>query len=887
MTGRRATWVSRIRTAAIRVLGLLRREQADRALDDEIQFHLDMLAEGYIAEGMAPDAARAAARRSFGRVDHMKETYRRQRGVPVVETILRDLNYGVRSLRRTPVFTVTALLSLSLGIGANSAIFSVVNSVLLRPLPYSEPDRLVQITRRTPAYEAHYLDGTRVFAAREATNSFDALATTGPATGFNLVSGDGAEYVRALPVSHQYFRVLGVTPSPGRAFAPGEGLPDQPNVAVVSHALWRRLLNADPTVIGRAVMLSDVPYTIVGIMPEDFLPIPTVDVLIPLGLSRAQSGSFNYRVIGRLADGIDMAQSGEELAAIADGIRVERPGALSEGESLGVQPYARVVAQNVKPALLVLAGAVGVVLLIACANTANLLLARAVSRSREMAVRTALGAGRGRILGQLLTESLIVSVVAGLLGLGIAWWAAPALLALSPAAAGWRSVHLDAAVVVVTAAISLGTGVVFGLAPLLTLGRTQLASQLRDDSNRTTQRARTNWLRRGLVTLEVALSVVLLVSAGLLVKTFANLRSVDLGFDPQNVLTAQMSLNGTRYRNSEAVGALYARGLDRIEQIPGVESAAVVSGLPVERGLNVPIDIPDVPAPVDDALTDFRYVTPGYFSVMGMPVAMGRAFDDRDGAGAPTVAIVNREFARRFVPDGPPLGRHVQIFSRGTLYEIVGVVGNVQEQGLRGRSVAVVYVPVEQVDPPVLASAHYFFQTSWVARTQPGAVGVAERIRDEMRVIDPRQPFSSFRSMNAVVDEALIAPRFQMVLMSLFSGLALVLAVAGIYGVMTYAVNARLREIGVRIAIGASAQRIVRTVLGQAVALTAAGIVIGVAGAWALTRLLDALVFGVSTTDVATFVIVSGGLLVVAVLASAIPALRAARVDPVQTLRAE
>ena len=879
--------MGRVRTGVARVFGLFHQRRHDRELDEEVQFHLDMLASRYEREGMSPDSARASARRNFGRVTTIKETYRRQRGVPAIEAILRDLKYAVFSLRKAPVFTVTVLLSLALGIGANSAIFSVVNAVLLKPLPYPQSERLVLVTRRYPTYEGQYLDARRVFAVADNATSFEALATIGPVTGFNLVTGDGAEYVRALSISHEYIRVLGVAPSDGRAFVPEEDRPSPADVAIVSHDLWRRLLNADPAAVGSSVTLSDVPYTVVGIMPQDFRSIPTVDLWIPLGLSQSQSGSFNFLAIGRLADGIDVSQADEEMAVIANGLRANRPDALGRNESLGVRVYEKVVAQNVRPALLVLVGAVGVVLLIACANTANLLVARAVSRGREMAIRTALGAGRGRILRQLLTESLLLSSVGGLAGLIIAWGTAPALLAMSPAAAGWREVHLDGNVVVVTLVISLVTGLLFGLAPVLTLRRTQLASQLRDDGARTTQTAGASWLRQMLVTAEVALSVVLLVGAGLLVQTFNNLRSVDFGFDPENVLTAQMSLNGARYRKPEAVVALYRRGLDRIEQMPDVESAAVVSGLPVERGLNVVVDIPDGPARVDNALTDFRYVTPGYFSTMRIPLVLGRAFEDSDEPNAPAVAIVNREFARRMVSDGQPLGRHVQLFSRGALYEIVGVVGDVQERGLGRGGLPVVYVPVTQVDENVLSTAHYFFQTSWVARTRSSAVGVAEQIREEIRTIDPQQPFSSFRPMNAVVSEALAAPRFHMVLLSLFSALALVLAVAGIYGVTTYTVTARIREIGIRIAIGASARRIVVTVLGQGLVLTVVGIAIGVVGAVVLTRLLNSLVFGVSTTDLGTFVAVSGGLLVAAITASSIPALRAARVDPVQTLRTE
>lgn len=879
--------MTRLRVFLSRVGGVFLSRRRERELDEEVRHHLEMLADRYMQDGWSADQAWKAARREFGRVDSMKELYRKQRGLPLVEVVLQDLKYGVRTLRKAPVFTLAALVSLTLGIGANSAIFSVVNGVLLRPLPYPDAHRLVQVLRTFPSGGiGSSLDGSLAAAVQEHARMLEAVAVTGPNTGLNLAQGTSAEFVRALPVSREYFEVLGVTPRLGRAFLPEEVVPNGPNVAIVSDDVWRRLLNADPDAIGRTITASHTPYTVVGVMPPDFHSIPPVDVWYPLG--EMARGSYNYTTIARLAPGATIPSATAELVAAVDGVRDALTQSFGDGQSLAAVEYGDFLARSDRRPLLILWGVVGAVLLIACANVANLLLARAVSRGREMSIRWALGAGRRRVALQLLTEGLLLSVIAGVCGLLVARLAAPALLSMSPAgAASWRSVPIDATVVVVTAVISVATGVVFGLAPIATLDPRNLGTRLRDDGARTTQGMGTSWLRRSLVAGEVALSVVLLAGAGLLIRSFVNLRSVDLGFDPSGVMTAQMSLNSERYRDPETVRAFYQRGLERVTSLPEVEAAAVVSGLPVERGLNVVVDVPDAAEPIDNALVDLRYVSAEYFDLMRIPVLAGRSFDDRDAAGAPPVVVVNREFARRLFADDRAIGRHAQIFSRGTEYEIVGVVGNVEEQGIGGNDIAVMYIHMPQAARGTLSSTHYYYPVSWVVRTRSGAADVAGRIREAIRAVDPLQPFTAFRSMDEVVAQALSTARFHMVLLSLFSGLAVILASAGIYGLMTYVVSARAREIGVRIALGASAAAIVRTVVGQGVALASAGVVVGLLGAAALTRLLDAFVFGVSTADPTSFAIAALGLLVVAVLASAIPAWRAARVDPVRMLRTE
>jgi predicted permease len=874
-----------------RCAGLFGRRRRERELDEEIRHHLEMLADRYIQDGLSAEHAWNAARRDFGRVAAVKEAYRHQRGLPMIEIVLQDLRYGIRSLRRAPVFTLAALISLTLGIGANSAIFSVVNAVLLRPLPYPESDRLVHVTRLySNGAIGSSLDGRLYHAVADDAATFESVTAIGSTTGFNLAFGTEATYVRAMPVTASYFNVLRTPPQIGRPFTPQEDTPNGGRVAVVSHGLWQRFLNGDAGAIGQSVQLSGEPYTVIGVMPEGFRSVPAVDVWVPLQLARSNTGGFNFAVIGRQAGGTGMDQVASEMRAITEGGLQANPDFMFEGQVLFPRSYQDVLSGNVRTALLLLLGAVSVVLLIACVNVANLFIARALSRGREIAIRAALGAGRRRIMGQLLAESLILAGAAGGVGLIVAWVVGPALLDLWPGAgAEWRSATLDARVLLVTAALSITTGIVFGTLPAFTLDSSGLAGHLRDDGTRTTQSRRAGWIRGALVASEVALAVVLLIGAGLLVRTFVNLRSVDVGFETEGLITAQMSPNSPRFRDSAELSAFYRQGLERVRAIPGVQGAAVVSGLPVERGLNVLVHDVEGPGGEEEMkLTDLRYVTPEYFSVMGIPIGSGRTFDvNRDVADAQPVALVNQEFARRFLGEEQPIGRHLQVYARGPMYEIVGVVQDVQEMGVGRDPHPVMYVPVDQAQAGFLALTHGFFPISWVLRARAGSGDVAAQVRAAIRAIDPMTPFSSFRTMDQVVAASLSTPRFHVVLISLFSGLALVLASAGIYGVMTYAVSARTREIGVRIAIGASAATIVRTVVGQGVLLAVAGVVVGLIGAAGLTRLLESFVFGVSTYDPTSFLAAAVGLLLVAVLASAIPALRAARVDPVRTLRTE
>lgn len=852
----------------------------DARLDDEIEFHLEMLAQQQMKNGMSEREARAAARRAFGGITQMKEAYRDQRSLPLVETAMIDVRYGLRTLARTPGFTLAALLTLTLGIGANSAIFSVVNAVLLQPIPYEGADRIVEMYRGGHS-NRHSFSRYEFFRAQ--MTSFAALAAWRP-TSFNLAAGDRAEYVSGSAVSHDYFRAIGGRPLHGRTFDPAEDVPNGPDVVILRHELWQRVFAGDPLVVGRSVQLGDRSYTVVGVMPEGHDSARRGEFYVPLRPGPRGPGSgWNYHFVARLAPGVSLAQVTAEGAAVferykaSNNVGNERPPAFLLLKDS--------VARDVRPALLVMLGAVAMLLLIACANTANLLLARASGRSREISVRAALGAARGRIIRQLVTESLVLYAAGGLFGVALAYWSVPALVAMTPP--GYlpeRPVTVDATVLVVTFGISLVSGLIFGLAPAVNLSRLDLVEAFKADGTRTTSTRRANWLRSGLVIGEVALCMLLLVGAGLLVQTFLQLRAVTLGFDPANVLTARMSLTGERYATSAAANQYFDRGLERLRAIPGVQSASVVSGVPIETGLNLNFDRMDT-SEVEAHLTDWRYASPEYFETIGIQIVKGRALSGRDGTGTPRVAVVSEQFARQYYRTEDPIGRQIQLFTEDGPIEIVGIARDLREGGLKGPVPALIYVPVAQAGDSALRAAHLYFQVSWVVRASGLTPDLTARIREELRAIDPRQPITAFRSLDEVRSRAMATERFQMTLLAIFAALGLALAAAGIYGLIAYSVSQRTREFGIRMALGATQGRIVRSVLQEGAVLAASGVAVGVAGAVALARTLEAFLFNVSTIDGQTFAIVAGLLLLVAVLASLVPALRAVRLNPVSALR--
>jgi predicted permease len=880
-----------------RVAGFLGLGHTDRELDDEVSFHLEMLTREYMRRGMSAQDAQAAARRHFGGVIQMKEEYRDRRGLPGVETFVQDARYGIRTLLRTPGFTLAALLTLALGIGANSAIFSVINAVLLRPLPFPESQNLVRFERRYPGNFGSSQDGRRYLFFRDNLRSVTALAAYTGLGSFNLAAGDRSEYVSALAVSKEYFVVFGVHPQPGEGFTVEHDRDGGPEVAILSHGLWQRHFGEKPDVIGRAILLGEKSYTVIGIMPRSYDPGTRIDVLLPLrpGLT-GRGGGFNYTVVGRLRDGATVERATADAATVWNAFKAEYPQAFvrPNGRETGEIPSAFVplqesLSRSVRPALLMMLAAVGVLLLIACANTANLLLARASGRGREIAVRAALGAGRARIVGQLLTESLLLATAGGILGLLFAYWSVPALMSLTPA---WyilnRDVQIDGTVLAATLGVAMLTGLIFGLAPALSLTRLDLVEAFKDDGARTTTSRRAGFLRKALVVSEVALCTLLLIGAGLLIRTFVNVRAIDPGFDIRGVLNAQMSLRGERYADPAALNRFYQDGLERIAGLPGVRSAAVSSGIPLSPALNMNVDLLDAPEGIedrDDLLTDWRYVTADYFDTMKIPVASGRGFAETDRAGAPPVAVVSEAFERQFFKGASALGRHIRVFDADGAMEIVGVVRDLKEGSLRRPTPPVMYVPAAQLHPAAIRTTHSYFPVNWNVRADTAGGILAQQIAEEIRTLDPRQPFSTFQTMEDVKTANVAIERFQMTLLTAFGSIGLLLAAAGIYGLIAYSVAQRTREFGIRMALGASRARILRSVVWNGTLLACVGTAVGMLGGLWLTKLLEGFVWGVSTLDAPTFAMVAAVLMLVAFLASLVPAWRAIHLNPVSALR--
>jgi putative ABC transport system permease protein len=815
-----------------------------------------------------------------------------QQTLPGLESLVQDARYGVRMLLRAPGFAIAALLTLALGIGANTAIFSVVNAVLLRPLPFPEPDRIVQLVRHHPWGLGDGQTGRRYLFFREHANVGPMAAWRNP-TGINLVTREGAEFVRARPVSKEFFDVFGVRPALGTVFTDEHDRAGGPDAAILSHELWVRQFSSDPAAIGAAMLLGERAYVVLGVMPAAFSVLGPADVYVPLRPgTTGPGGGFNYAVAVRLPAGVTVVQANARAASTWQAMSQEFPREILRDEMpSGFEPFQQNSVKAVQPALLTMLGAVGLLLVIACANTANLLLARAAGRGREMCVRAALGAARGRIVRQLLTESVLLSVAGAAIGVALAYMSVPALLALTPP--GFRvyqDVRLDVTVLLVALSAAVATGILFGLAPAVSLARTDLVGAFKEDGTRSVGGRRAAWLRRTLVVSEVGLCMLLLVSAGLLVRTFIKMSAIDPGFDPTRLLTARMSLQGERYATREAYTQFFAEGLERLRRIPGVRAAAIVNGVPIERGLNLNVDILDIvdaggKMRFEDALTDWRYVSSDYFSTMAIPIVAGRGFDERDRAGTSPVALVNETFSRRFFNDVEPLGQHIRVFDSDGSIEVVGIVKDVREGSLTARPLPVMYVPFAQANPAGVRASHTYFPMSWVVRADATGPSLEHAIREALRSLDPRQPFSVFRTMDEVKSAAVREQRFQMTLLTVLAGIGLLLATAGVYGVVSYSAAQRTREFGIRMALGAPRTLILRTVIRGGATLAIVGVGLGIAASFASASVIEKFLWGVSPLDPLTLASVAILLVGVAVLASLVPALRAVRLNPVTALR--
>ena len=822
-----------------------------------------------------------------------------------METLFADLRYALRTMRRNLGFTSIALAALALGIGANTAIFTVVDGVLLQPLPYPQPDRIMKLGRQFPTGVGYSISIPKYMAWRQ-NDVFDAMALYDfGALAMNVGSGNPPQTVKGLHVSGDYFKVFGVSPVAGRTFSQSEDLPNGPAVAVISYGVSQSRLGGTSEVLGRPILLNGVPYTVVGILPRGFQPDPAADVWIPL---QAEPNSTNHghylNVAGRLKPAVTVAGAQAQMKIVGEQFRTANPKWMNAEEGVAVVPMRDATTGEVKTALLVLFGAVALVLLIACANVANLLLARAAARQRELAIRSAVGANRGRVVRQLLTESVLLAGCGGILGLGLGIAGVRGLLLLVPGNIPRVTDETGAAVVIptldwrvtaFTIGISLLTGLLFGLFPALHTSKPDLVSTLKEASGRSGTGLRHTRVRSALVVAEMALALVLLVGAALLIRSFVGLRSVDPGLDPHNVFTFQTSLAGGAYSTTASVSAFTTQVIRRVEALPGVEAAASTIVLPVENGIDLPFAIVGKPPTQGEYNGDeqWRSVSPHYFRVFKIPLLRGRAFTETDAGASARVVIVNDAMAKKYWPNEDALGQQIVIGKGlGPQFEepsrqIVGIVGNVRENGLGNAGVGVMYVPQSQMTEGLTALANSVIPLSWCIRTAADPSSLRVAIGRELHAVDGQVPISRERTMTEVLAGAVARQSFNTVLLSIFAGVALVLAAIGIYGLMSYSVDQRRQEIGIRMALGADRGRMLRVVLREGMTLAGLGVVLGLLLAYGLTRLLASLLFGVKASDPVAFAAVAGILTMVALVAAYIPARRATTVDPAIALRYE
>ncbi len=820
-----------------------------------------------------------------------------------VENLVGDLKHAVRVLWRSPAFAATAIAALALGIGANTAIFSVVNAVLLQPLSYPQPDRLVALMRHFPDGDGNSTSIPKFMVWREQTQLFQAVAAydfAGP--GINLTGGDRPQQVKGIHASADYFAVFGAPVAVGRTYTLEEDRPGGPHVVVISNGLWRSQYGADPALVGKTIAVSGDPYVVIGVLGPTFKTDPVADIWLPLQADPNSTNQGHYLLCAaRMRPGVTIDQAKAAMKLSAEEFRRKFPGPLMDSkESATAVPLRDTVVRDVRTALLILLGAVGFVLLIACANVANLLLARATLRKREIAIRSALGAGRRRIVYQLLTESVLLSLVGGVLGLALGYFGVRGLLAINPVdiprlGEHGSAVSLDWRVLAFTLGVALLTGILFGLIPAFSASRTDLSVTHREGSSRTGSGSRQNKARSILVVTEMALALILLVGAALLIRTFATLRSVKPGFDAHNVLTMEMSLSGTRFEKTAGVAQSVREVELRVDALPGVDSIASTCCLPLTGGVDLPFTIEGVP-PTDGPYNgdvQWRNVSWQYFQVFRIPVLRGRTFTERDDVGSDRVVVITEAMSKQFWPKGDAVGARITIgHGLGPEFEepprqIIGIVGDTRDGGLDSGLTPMMFLPEPQVLDGITTLESRVLPIHWVIRTKVAPFSLSADLQRELRVATGGLPVAHIRTMDQVVGESTARSDFNTMLLSIFAGVALLLAAIGIYGLMAYSVQQRTQEIGIRMALGASPENVRKMVVLQGMRLAAIGVVIGVAAALGLTRFMAGLIYGVKTWDPIVFVFVAALLCTVSWFATYIPARRASRVDPMVSLRYE
>lgn len=806
-----------------------------------------------------------------------------------METLLQDLRFGARMLLKNPAVTAIAVIALALGIGANSAIFSIVNAVLLRPLPFNDPDRLVFISETSQQVPNMSVSFPNFVDWATQNQVFDEMAIF-RGQSFNLTGGDTPERIQGAQVSASLFTTLGVTPVYGRVFVDDEDRPGGNRVVLLSERLWQRRFGSAPDMVGKDLILNGESYTVVGILPAEFqFPSPLTEMWASLGRVTDQPG-MNTRgnhpgiySVGRLKQGTSLDQARAEMNTIASRLEQEYPDT-NKGNGILVSMLYDQVVQNIRPALLVLLGAVGFVLLIACANVANLLLARAASRQKEISIRTALGAGRLRIVRQLLTESVLLSLVGGGLGLLLAYWGVGLLISASPPGIPrLNDAGIDLQVLGFAVGVSVLTGIVFGLAPAFQASKTDLNETLKE-GGRSGASASRHRLRSGLVIFEVAVSLVLLIGAGLMIKSFLRLQQESPGFDPANVLSMQISLPVTKYTNEQQRRAFSQQLLERVETLPGVHSAGVINPLPMGGGgwqTGFVVEGLPAPGPGEVPSTDIARISADYFDVMRIRLLKGRYFTRQDTETAPRVAIVDETFANRYWPEEDPLGKRIKLGgpqSTEPWLTIVGVVNHVKNYGVDQDSRVETYIPYVQSPTTGL---------TLMVRADGDPTALTSAVRSRIKEVDSDLPIYNVNTMEQLLANSVAPRRLSMFLLTVFAAVALLLAAVGIYGVMSYSVTQRTHEIGVRMALGAQKGHILKQVVGHGLRLTAIGLAIGLAASFLVTGLMSSLLFGVKATDPLTFAGIPLVLAVVALVATYIPARRATKVDPMVALRYE
>ncbi len=875
---------------------IFQKDRVERDLDRELSFHVEMEIEKNLARGMSPAEARRQAMISFGGVEKFKEESRDVRGGRLVESLLQDTRYGVRILLRNPGFTFVAVMTLALGIGANTAIFSVIYGVLVRPLPYKDGSQLVIIQQQAPLAHVDNVPFSvkEVLDYREQNQTLDAVVEH-HSMSFTLLGNGEPQRVQTGVVSANFFDVLGVSPILGRTFVASDEEHGSDAVLVLSYKYWQQSHGADPNIIGRVFQMNNRPHTVIGVLP----PIPQYpveqDVYMPTSHCPTRSSdqfianrtSRMMSVFGRLKPGVPVTQARADLATIAANLQKQYPEAYPANQGYGAvaNPLQEELTRKARPTLLVLLGTAGLVLLIACANVANLTLARLMRREREMAIRAAMGAGRGRLIRQLLTESTLLSISGGLVGLLLASAGLQLLVTFAARFTTRASeIRIDGFVLMFTLLISVVTGLLFGLMPAFS-SDDHLATSLKEGGGRSTSSTKRQRVRNMLIVAQVAVSFMLLIGAGLMLRSLIKLQSVSPGFDPERVLAMRISPNWSKVNSAEKVQQLFDRVLDKVRSQPGVLSAGLASTYPLNQlgitfgPFNRGFQIENRPIPAGELApqADFRSASPGYFETIRVPLVEGRTFEEKDDARSLAVAVVNQSTVRHRFGDEDPIGKRISFDQGKTWITVVGVVGDAKQYGLERESSDEIYIPLDQGG----------FGGNLLVRTTADPMSIASLMRESVYSVDSETAVDRVQTLEHVRDDAVASPRLTAILLAMFAGLALVITGAGIAGVMALSVSQRTHELGVRIALGASPARVLGLVMRQGMSFVLAGLAIGIAGALLMGQVMSSLLFAIQPTDPVTYLAVSLVLMTVAAAACFVPARRVTSIDPMLALRSE